>query len=148
MRTIIINHRKTFLVLFALLFSALMPDKAQAQNIQLSDIKKNLAISGDEAGNQVFNIVTANIAGLENADKVVFGIGSLSGLTDVLVQTIQIQQYDGKYYLDFSNNAVEIFNNRLRIQIPFAIDMENKFLTVYVIAKDGSFSNKLSIPAK
>jgi hypothetical protein len=148
MRTIIINHRKALLVLFTLLFSALMPDKAQAQNIQLSDIKKNLAITGEGAGSQVFNIVTANIAGLENADKVVFGIGSLSGQTDVLVQTIQIQQYDGKYYLDFSNNAVEVFNNRLRIQIPFTIDMENKFLTVYVIAKDGSLSNKLSIAAK
>jgi hypothetical protein len=148
MRTIIINYRRALLVLFTLLFSALMPDKAQAQNIQLSDIKKDMAISGEGAGSRVFILLTANIAGLENADQVVFGIGSLSGQTDVLVQAAQVQQYEGKYYLDFSNNAVEVFNNRLKLQVPFTADLENKFLTIYVIAKNGTLSNKLSIAAK
>jgi hypothetical protein len=85
-----------------------------------------------------------------NVDKVYYGIGTKENSIDIISLTSDITVYEGKIFLkSTSGNFDEIIGRDLYLPISFnGIDLTDKFLTVYLVNKDGSFSNKLSIPAK
>ncbi|GAL85760.1 hypothetical protein MYP_2989 [Sporocytophaga myxococcoides] len=117
------------------------------QNAILTGMEQSLLLNLESDPKIQIKVTSTTI---NNVDKVYYGIGTKENSIDIISLTSDITVYEGKVFLKSASGSFEEITGRdLYLPIPFNdIDLIGKFLTVYLVNKDGSFSNKLSIPAK
>lgn len=125
-----------------------MQTRAIGQNAVLSGIEKFYVLSEDTTlSGQLAIKVT--ISKTDNVESILFGIGSAMEKLDIVNYSGKFIERDGKLFLAQAAFTKELSGSDLFLFIPVkSLDLTDRFLTVYLVNKDSSFSNKLSISAK